>query len=156
MPLSTSLHQGFGFITPDDGGDDIFCHRTELVDCTELQENQPVTFMLGDGTGKASGKPAAKQVERVPWNAPRPNEFAPPRSFRPNEFAPPRSYNKPFRRADGKMSGTAHRWNAEKVSYICQMNMDVCVGICSGMSIVVYGHGCRHAYRHAYRHMGKR
>lgn len=34
--------KGFGFITPTDGGEDIFVHTTGLVD--EIRENDTVSF----------------------------------------------------------------------------------------------------------------
>ena len=43
--------KGFGFITPEDGGDDLFVHHSEIK--TEgyatLDENQKVTFEVGEG-----------------------------------------------------------------------------------------------------------
>lgn len=43
--------KGFGFITPDDGGADLFVHHTSIM--TEgyrsLQENQEVEFEVGQG-----------------------------------------------------------------------------------------------------------
>jgi CspA family cold shock protein len=43
--------KGFGFITPEDGGDDLFVHHSEIK--TEgyatLDENQAVTYEVGEG-----------------------------------------------------------------------------------------------------------
>ena len=43
--------KGFGFITPDDGGYDLFVHHSEIK--TEgyatLDENQKVTYEVGEG-----------------------------------------------------------------------------------------------------------
>ncbi|MBC8377702.1 MAG: cold-shock protein [Planctomycetes bacterium] len=43
--------KGFGFITPDDGGNDLFVHHTEIK--TEgyatLDDNQKVTYEVGEG-----------------------------------------------------------------------------------------------------------
>ena len=43
--------KGFGFITPEDGGDDLFVHHSEIK--TEgyatLDEDQKVTFEVGEG-----------------------------------------------------------------------------------------------------------
>jgi len=46
--------KGFGFITPDDGGKDIFFHANDLIKedggpgFNELQRDTPVTFEMGD------------------------------------------------------------------------------------------------------------
>ena len=43
--------KGFGFITPNDGGNDLFVHHTEIK--TEgyatLDENQTVNYEVGEG-----------------------------------------------------------------------------------------------------------
>jgi len=36
--------KGFGFITPDDGGDDVFVHASTLTDTDGLSEGDTVTF----------------------------------------------------------------------------------------------------------------
>ncbi len=43
--------KGFGFITPDDGSDDLFVHYSEVkVDgYATLEENQKVNFEVGEG-----------------------------------------------------------------------------------------------------------
>jgi CspA family cold shock protein len=43
--------KGFGFITPDDGGDDLFVHHSDIVaqGYASLQENQAVEYVVGQG-----------------------------------------------------------------------------------------------------------
>ena len=43
--------KGFGFITPDEGGDDLFVHHSEIKmeGYTSLDENQKVTYEVGEG-----------------------------------------------------------------------------------------------------------
>jgi len=43
--------KGFGFITPDDGGKDLFAHFSEIQDSgfKSLKENQRVTFTVTQG-----------------------------------------------------------------------------------------------------------
>ena len=43
--------KGFGFITPDDGGDDLFAHFSEIQASgfKTLAENQKVTFEVQQG-----------------------------------------------------------------------------------------------------------
>lgn len=36
--------KGFGFILPEGGGDDIFIHKNQLVDCEVLHEGDAVAF----------------------------------------------------------------------------------------------------------------
>lgn len=50
--------KGFGFITPDEGGDDLFAHFSEIQDSgfKSLKESQPVSFEVKDGP---KGKQAA-------------------------------------------------------------------------------------------------
>lgn len=44
--------KGFGFITPDEGGDDLFAHFSAIVDSAgykSLKENQRVSFDVTEG-----------------------------------------------------------------------------------------------------------
>lgn len=43
--------KGYGFITPDDGGDDLFVHHSEIKTqgYASLQEGQKVEFEVGQG-----------------------------------------------------------------------------------------------------------
>jgi len=43
--------KGYGFITPDDGGNDLFVHHSEVktVGYANLDENQKVNFEVGQG-----------------------------------------------------------------------------------------------------------
>lgn len=40
--------KGFGFITPEDGGSDVFVHATGIINGT-LDENDQVEFEIGEG-----------------------------------------------------------------------------------------------------------
>ncbi|MDA8793430.1 cold-shock protein [Bacteriovoracaceae bacterium] len=40
--------KGFGFITPDDGGKDLFVHISAM-ECDSLRDNQKVLYEIGDG-----------------------------------------------------------------------------------------------------------
>ena len=44
-------NKGFGFITPDDGGEDLFVHYSEIKTdgYATLDENQKVQFEIGQG-----------------------------------------------------------------------------------------------------------
>jgi CspA family cold shock protein len=56
------MERGFGFITPDGGGGDIFFHCTSLPEKSDfdgLSEGQNVSFEKGEGKG---GRPKAEDV----------------------------------------------------------------------------------------------
>jgi len=52
--------RGFGFIGPDAGGDDIFCHANNITDGNALQEGSKVTY--DESTDDRSGKLRADNV----------------------------------------------------------------------------------------------
>lgn len=53
-----NAQKGFGFIQPEDGGDDVFVHITAVQDAPELNgnlaEGQRVSFELSHSKGKVS------------------------------------------------------------------------------------------------------
>jgi CspA family cold shock protein len=46
-----SSTKGYGFITPDDGGDDLFVHHSDvnMTGYASLDEGQKVQFEVGEG-----------------------------------------------------------------------------------------------------------
>jgi CspA family cold shock protein len=52
--------KGFGFITPDDGGKDLFVHVSAVSEGT-LNDDDKVEFEVGDG----EKGPCAVQVKRI-------------------------------------------------------------------------------------------
>ena len=44
-------HKGFGFITPDDGSDDLFVHHSSIIGdgFRNLHEDQEVEYEVGEG-----------------------------------------------------------------------------------------------------------
>ena len=54
-------NKGFGFIVPDDGGEDLFVHHSEIKTegYASLDEGQKVEFRVGQGE---KGRPCATNV----------------------------------------------------------------------------------------------
>ena len=55
-----NTEKGFGFITPDDGGKDVFVHVTG-VEAGPLNENDQVEYEMGEG----QKGPCAVQVKKI-------------------------------------------------------------------------------------------
>jgi cold shock protein len=55
--------KGFGFIRPDDGGNDVFFHFTALREGDDISAGKVVTFEMG--VDPRSGKPKAVNIDLV-------------------------------------------------------------------------------------------
>jgi cold shock protein len=55
--------KGFGFIQPDDGGNDVFFHVSALKDGDDISQGKAVSFETG--VDKKSGKAKAVSVDLV-------------------------------------------------------------------------------------------
>lgn len=60
-----NVAKGFGFITPDTGGKDIFVHATalEFAGISGLNEGDKVSFVLEDDTKGRGQKAAQLEIE---------------------------------------------------------------------------------------------
>jgi CspA family cold shock protein len=55
--------KGFGFIAPDDGGQDVFVHISALNSGTALQDGQKVRYEIGQD--RKTGKSKAENVSVI-------------------------------------------------------------------------------------------
>ena len=55
--------KGFGFITPENGGTDVFVHVSALQSGGSLREGQKVSYELGQD--RKTGKSKAENVEAI-------------------------------------------------------------------------------------------
>jgi CspA family cold shock protein len=53
-------NRGWGFIIPDDGGDDLFVHVSNVRSGAEIKRGCAVTFEIG--TNERTGRPEARNV----------------------------------------------------------------------------------------------
>ncbi|MGK6314642.1 cold-shock protein [Neorhizobium sp. DT-125] len=64
MPTGTvkffNEDKGFGFITPDNGGADVFVHMSALQRASSLRDGQKVSYELGQD--RKTGKSKAENV----------------------------------------------------------------------------------------------
>lgn len=57
--------KGFGFIKPDDGGDDLFCHYSNIEDGNVLEEGAAVEFVK---VGCARNTSSPRTPNHIPSN----------------------------------------------------------------------------------------
>jgi len=62
--IAKIMDRGYGFISPEDGGEDLFFHASELQDAdfNELAEGDPVTFEKTEGKPGPDGEPRKNAV----------------------------------------------------------------------------------------------
>lgn len=58
-----SQDKGFGFITPDDGGQDVFVHATGIQGSGLLRDGQKVSYDVGQD--RKTGKAKAENVRAI-------------------------------------------------------------------------------------------
>eukprot|EP00930_Biecheleria_cincta_P087661 TRINITY_DN76899_c0_g1_i1.p1 TRINITY_DN76899_c0_g1~~TRINITY_DN76899_c0_g1_i1.p1 ORF type:complete len:210 (+),score=42.61 TRINITY_DN76899_c0_g1_i1:121-750(+) len=112
--------KGFGFITPDDGGEDVFCHATGLLDGEgSVREGDEVTFKMEYDDRKGKDRAVKVEVARGGGGGrrrdPPPRSRSPPRG-RDRDRSPPRrgGGGGGARNSGGSGTGKMLRWNEEK------------------------------------------
>jgi CspA family cold shock protein len=65
--IKTKRDKGFGFITPENGGKDVFFHSSSLVGVSfdEIQEGDAVTFEMKEEEKNGEMKTNAVNVQRA-------------------------------------------------------------------------------------------
>jgi cold shock CspA family protein len=92
--------KGFGFIKPDDGGEDLFCHYSSILDGKMLVEGAKVQFVKRYDERKGKDR-----AEEVTGGSAEEDSYGGGSGGRGGVSGPP---------PEGKQQGTAKRWNAEK------------------------------------------
>ena len=72
-----NMKSGFGFITPDDGSEDIFVHRSSIATegIRDLNDGEKVEYAVAQEDGKAKVSPREKRPERGGGGVNRPNSL---------------------------------------------------------------------------------
>lgn len=96
--------KGFGFIKPDDGGEDIFCHFSSIEDGNILTEGAPVSFVKqwDDRKGK-------ERAEKVTGGS------SDPRAGKGGQAS---GFSGPPGAGPGRSTGVALRWNDKGFGFI--------------------------------------
>ena len=57
-----NANRGFGFISPDGGGEEVFCHHADITDGVALRDGAAVTFDVGPDERRGGGAQRASNV----------------------------------------------------------------------------------------------
>ena len=122
--LRWNSEKRFGFVKPDDGTEDLFCHHSDIEDGDSLADNSRVAFMKVFDA--ARGKVRAERVTGGIGQAPSPAAAPPPAPAAGGAFGgqsaaeiaanflSARSQEIKAPPPPGKVGGTVKRWNEEK------------------------------------------
>ena len=101
MALRWQGQRGFGFIKPDDGGEDLFCHVSAIEDGNCLVEGAKVSFIKGQD--ERSGRDRAQNVTGGSTEEP---------------GGPGGPQGDPGPAPEGHSTGVALRWNPRGFGFI--------------------------------------
>ena len=108
-----NAQKGFGFITPDDGGDDLFCHFSAIEDGAMLKEGAKVTFekVFDEMKGK-------ERAEQVTGGSPREDNGGGGGGGRPQRGGGEILGGATGDPPPGMQQGTVKFWNAKGFGFI--------------------------------------